>query len=755
MRAAPSVQQESGLAVQRLPPNAAEQGAHGAGDRLRPPALARRRRNPQPQPSAPQDEEHQARPLSPAFQRENAVLAGRLAADGQARVELRPPAANPPGLEQQRIRRGVHRAGQQAHGVGPQPAVLLVPRRPDEVGRQPRPEALGLADVERAAAPIQEEVNPGRLGRVRQFLGPEIFAGEIGALQPLLQKPLQIRKVLDSFEGQFPGQAFENRGRDGRVGLRTLRFHVRRPGGFGERDRTGETLVAAQPAAHQRQVHDRTRQRLTESRFRAANLAPATARHCEARRRAAVPRGNDGDDDGPGRRKDSQRRVVESRLGRRGRIAHDPAGRESDEAGVAFQHGPEQLLRLGLVQGGDSQVLPRKLASGAGSGAATQIPQDSVNKSWRRRLHQSTFGLPVTLPAAGAQPTERSMQAQIEHGHRRTLVVGAGMTGATLAYLSARAGAPTALVSVDRPCSQATALASGVVHGLGPPGERRSWTHLSAEAHQVSARRARRGCEVLQDVLLAAPRSVGYVRLPHELHSSFAGDALWIENVGQALAANGWPTRLEERPGGPVLVRAEDATVDPRRLTFELLRQAKALGATVRLGVACRGIQGESPEGLLVRLGDEVACFSRILWAGGRPGPDGAPHTPVRTRLVLRQLLGPGEAALPAILELGDMDLVLSPDPLREGCAVLVRVADENPAGGLAWPEAPPEWGSYRGQALRQRLAEAAVCVAERGYHRAGSIVCFGGLMGWPLTSVLGACMEAVQGSLDPTLQVV
>ncbi len=328
-------------------------------------------------------------------------------------------------------------------------------------------------------------------------------------------------------------------------------------------------------------------------------------------------------------------------------------------------------------------------------------------------------------------------------------MVGAGLTGAALAYISARSGAQTALVSVDRPSSQATALAAGTVHGLGPPGEVFAWPHLSAEAHEAAALRRRRGYEVLQGIVLASPRSVGLQRLPHEVHFTAGSDAPWLAKGAAVVAAHGWPTRLEERASGPVLVRAEDATVNPRRLTFELLRQARGLGATVRLSAAFRGVRGETPEGLEVQLGDELACFTRVLWAGGRPWPNGAPQAPVRTRLVLRQLLGPGQTRLPAILELGDMELVLSPDPLRDGCSVLVRVAEENPAGGLDWPEPPPEWGQFRGQAIRQRLAEAAVCVTEHGYDRAGSVTCFGGLIGWSLSSILGACLEAVLGDLN------
>jgi hypothetical protein len=223
-----------------------------------------------------------------------------------------------------------------------------------------------------------------------------------------------------------------------------------------------------------------------------------------------------------------------------------------------------------------------------------------------------------------------------------------------------------------------------------------------------------------------------------------------MEKAATLLEANGWPTRLEERGGAPVLVRRRDALLSPRRLTFELLRQAKQAGVHVHLGVAYRGVRGETPEGLLVQLGGEVASFGRILWAGGRLGGEGDPAAPARTHLVLHQLLRPGPAPLTTILELGEAELTLAPEPLRPEFSVLVRMADENPAGGLTWPETPPEWTPLRGPAVRQRLAETALCYAERGYQQAGSIVAFGGLVSWPVCSILGACLEAVEGALNP-----
>jgi len=91
------------------------------------------------------------------------------------------------------------------------------------------------------------------------------------------------------------------------------------------------------------------------------------------------------------------------------------------------------------------------------------------------------------------------------------------------------------------------------------------------------------------------------------------------------------------------------------------------------------------------------------------------------------------------------MSLTMAPDPLRPGCAVLVRMADENPSGGMVWPK-PPRVVRLARPGVRQRLAEAGVCSTELGYCRAGCIVAFGGMAGWPLASILGACLDAFEG---------
>ena len=335
------------------------------------------------------------------------------------------------------------------------------------------------------------------------------------------------------------------------------------------------------------------------------------------------------------------------------------------------------------------------------------------------------------------------MRGRNEAQTRPTLVVGAGLTGAALAFLAARAGEPTYLVSVDRPASQATALARGVVHGVGPPVDPYTWSRLPAEVHASSAARCRNGYDLLRHVLLSARRPAGLTRMVHELRPPVTADGSWLERTVALLRGVRWPVVVEDRSGGPVLVRNPDAVADPRRLTFELLSQARRHGARVRLGVAFRGIQHWAEDHLRVRLSESSIEVSRLLWATGRPIPEAPVTQPARSKLVLHQVLAAGARPLRAILELGEGDLTLFPDPLRAGRVVLVRRAEERPSGGLSWPELPREWEAFRGPALRQRLAEANSAPLDRTFVRLGPLVAMSGLSGWPVSAVLGSCLEA------------
>ena len=327
---------------------------------------------------------------------------------------------------------------------------------------------------------------------------------------------------------------------------------------------------------------------------------------------------------------------------------------------------------------------------------------------------------------------------------RRVLVVGAGLTGASLAWLAAARGHEVLVVSSDRPASQATALAPGLVHGFGLPGGLAAWTALSDEDGLLAARRDRHGYDLLRQVILASHRPTGFFRCAHLVVADSGLEEERVDRAAARLEELGFPVQRREHAGSAALVREDDALVHPRRLTFELLYRARAAGARIRLGVAClelaRGAAGEVSAATTV--GDLEA--DQVYWAAGRLVPGEPQSSELTVRIVLHQTLAPGREPLEEMLECADGAALLAPHPSRRGHTVLARVAEETVAGGLHWPEPPPAWDVYRGPAIRQLLSEAVTGPPGLHLGTPGPVQSMVGFSGWPVATVLGACAEAV-----------
>lgn len=335
--------------------------------------------------------------------------------------------------------------------------------------------------------------------------------------------------------------------------------------------------------------------------------------------------------------------------------------------------------------------------------------------------------------------------AQAGRSGEEVLVVGAGIAGAAIAWLSARAGRPTALVSANRPASQATAMSAGVVLGAGPPGAAVDWGRVSPAELELAAQRVERGRELLCEALLGAGAPVGFARRSHAIVLAEDSDPAWLARLERLLLDAGYPTRLARTADGhPALLREHDAVVHPRRLAFELLRLARTCGARIHLGTALRRIVDADDDGVLVDLDDGPRRVARLFWAGGRPLPGDSGRPQARTQIVLHQLFDAGKEPLETIYEGSEGDLLMAPAPLRPGQVVLVRVAKENPAGGLSWPDPPRAWEVHRGMALRQRLAEVYAGPA-LPIGASGRVLSLSGLSGWPVAAVLGLSQEAAE----------
>ena len=288
-------------------------------------------------------------------------------------------------------------------------------------------------------------------------------------------------------------------------------------------------------------------------------------------------------------------------------------------------------------------------------------------------------------------------------------------------------------------------MSAGVVLGAGPPGAAIDWGQISPAELMLAAQRVARGHELLCEALLGSGAPVGFARRPHAIVFAEDADPAWLARVERMLLDAGYPTRLARTTDGrPALLRERDAVVHPRRLAFELLRLARACGARVHLGTALRRIVEAAGDGVLVDLDDGPCRVSRLYWAGGRPltGDLGRPQA--RTQIVLHQLFDAGKEPLETIYEGGEGDFLLAPAPLHPGQVVLVRVAKENPAGGLSWPDPPRTWEVHRGVALRQRLAEVHAGLPFP-VGSSGRVLSLSGLSGWPVSAVLGLCQEAAE----------
>ena len=288
-------------------------------------------------------------------------------------------------------------------------------------------------------------------------------------------------------------------------------------------------------------------------------------------------------------------------------------------------------------------------------------------------------------------------------------------------------------------------MSAGVVLGAGPPGAAIDWGQISPAELMLVAQRVARGHELLCEALLGSGAPVGFARRPHAIVFAEDADPAWLARVERMLLDAGYPTRLARTTDGrPALLRERDAVVHPRRLAFELLRLARACGARVHLGTALRRIVEAAGDGVLVDLDDGPCRVSRLYWAGGRPLPGDLGRPQARTQIVLHQLFDAGKEPLETIYAGGEGDFLLAPAPLHPGQVVLVRVAKENPAGGLSWPDPPRTWEVHRGVALRQRLAEVHAGLPFP-IGSSGRVLSLSGLSGWPVSAVLGLCQEAAE----------
>lgn len=336
------------------------------------------------------------------------------------------------------------------------------------------------------------------------------------------------------------------------------------------------------------------------------------------------------------------------------------------------------------------------------------------------------------------------MVAKISERGSSVLIVGAGLTGACLAWLAAKAGRQVSLVSVDRPASQTTALAPGVVHGLGPPGSLADWFHASDDELERAAATSRRGFELLQELLLGTGRPTDYRVHRHRLTPTTDIDPRALGDLVERMVRSGFSLRVEEEGARIHLLRDRDALISLRGLTFALLYRARDLGASLRLGITYRGFRREGGRGFVVGIGDQDEIYDRVYWAGGCTMPTEFRGAVFRSRTVLHQVFGTGRRKAAEILEAEGGDIFLVPGTRESDAITLVRTAEESAERVLSWPEIPAGWRDLLGGVRRQSLSQTQLALPATRVSDSDLFIPMPGFSGWPVVALLGTCADLV-----------
>lgn len=186
-----------------------------------------------------------------------------------------------------------------------------------------------------------------------------------------------------------------------------------------------------------------------------------------------------------------------------------------------------------------------------------------------------------------------------------TIVIGAGIIGASIAYHLATQGESVTVIEAGLPASGATGQSFAWISSAGDPntpaGQLRrlshdDWIRLSEEIEALDV------------------HWTGSLTLGDEFGrdgSSLVSDARTTE-----------PGLLEPPPHGQARFSPEEGWIDPVLVTEQLLEAARTHGAQVRLGEPAVGLVAELGPGIVgVHVGNETLRASTIVVAAGTGSP--------------------------------------------------------------------------------------------------------------------------------------
>ena len=323
--------------------------------------------------------------------------------------------------------------------------------------------------------------------------------------------------------------------------------------------------------------------------------------------------------------------------------------------------------------------------------------------------------------------------------------MGAGLTGATLAWLAARAGHEVLLAPAGRGACPAMRAGAAVVRGVGLP-EPLSGGELPVGSAPIDriADLARRGESLVLEALMRARRSCRARRVPSRRRYEGPDAGSRAETALLALREIGVEARVETDAHGVVVSREDDLLVATRRLTFELLRLARRAGALWAGRGALEAIAGEDPRPS-ARIDGRCERFDRIVWTCGRPD-ERAPFAGVLARRgLLVRTLRAGEKPLDAVLRFDE--LLLLPCPFDPRRVRTIESGESSPPDRIRSPAFTGALSAYVGAPIRQHLEDQFEAAPAIVADPPGPVLTFAAPPAWPLATLFGRierCLAAV-----------